>query len=67
MQMIPPVSTPHYNSHLENNDGKQDDNINIKRNRGASIPIRLENRIRKNVSISLSPGETTRSLETSPI
>ena len=31
MQMISPVSTPHYDSHLENNDGKQDDNIkNIK-------------------------------------
>ena len=29
MQMITPVSTQHYDSHLENNDGKQDDNINI--------------------------------------
>ena len=28
-QMITPVSTWHYDSHLENNDGKQDDNINI--------------------------------------
>ena len=27
MQMITPVSTQHYSSHLENNDGKQDDNI----------------------------------------
>ena len=31
MQMITPVSTWHYNSHLENNDGKWDDNVkNIK-------------------------------------
>ena len=31
MQMITPVSTQHHDSHLENNDGKQDDNIkNIK-------------------------------------
>ena len=27
MQMITPVSTQHYDSHLENNDGKWDDNI----------------------------------------
>ena len=38
-----------------------------KKEYGASIPIRLENRIRKNVSISLSPGEAMRSLESSPI
>ena len=31
MQMITPVSTQHYNTHPENNDGKQDDNVkNIK-------------------------------------
>ena len=31
MQMITPVSTWHYDSHLENNDGKWDDNVkNIK-------------------------------------
>ena len=34
---------------------------------GVSIPTRLENTIRRNVSISLSPGEAMRSLETSPI
>ena len=33
IQMIIPVSTQHYNSHLENNDGKQDDNIDIKKDR----------------------------------
>ena len=27
MQMITPVSTWHYDSHLGNNDGRQDDNI----------------------------------------
>ena len=32
--MITPVSTQHYDSHLGNNDGKQDDiNINIEKNR----------------------------------
>ena len=31
MKMIIPVSTQHYDSHLENNDGNQDDNIDIKR------------------------------------
>ena len=29
MQMITPVSTQHYDSHLENIDGKQDDNVKI--------------------------------------
>ena len=42
MQMIIPVFTQHYDSHLGNNDGKQDDNnINIKRI-GCIFPIRLE-------------------------
>ena len=32
--MITQVSTQHYNSHLGNNDGKQDDNnVNIKKDR----------------------------------
>ena len=29
LQMISPVSTWHYNSHLENNDEKWDDNVKI--------------------------------------
>ena len=41
--------------------------LKYKKELGASIPIRLENRIRKNVSISLSLGEAMRSLKTSPI
>ena len=41
--------------------------LKYRKEMGASIPIRLENRIRKNVSISLGPGEAMRSLETSPI
>ena len=39
----------------------------LMRRQGASIPIRLENTIRKNLSISLGLGEAMRKLETSPI
>ena len=68
MQMITLVSTQHYDSNLENNDGKWDDIIkDIKQERGALIPTRPENRIRRNVSIGLYPGEATRSLESSLI
>ena len=67
--MTTPVSTQHYNSHLGNNDGEQDDNnIQYKKGIGCITPYYTRRLIKKeNVSISPCPGEATRSLETSPI
>ena len=60
------MSTQHCGSHLANNNEEQNNN-NINKKIGASIPVRLENIIRKNISIGLGLGEAMRSLETSPI
>ena len=68
LQMITPMSTWHYDIHLGNNDGKQDDNVKSKKGIGYINPYSARKLNKeKNVSIGLGPGEALRSLETSPI
>ena len=57
------MSTWHYNTHLVIYNEKK----RKRKEMGVSNPIRLENKIRKNISIGLGPGEAMRSQETSPI